>query len=110
VEVLSFGALRDQCDYITLTQMPTLKLLDGLRDMSASVYIVPDLQELGPRFFGLQSLAKRVSEIEISALLCTFAAPFNWQRRLPPSTRPKGQFFLDNAVTAWMVGQHGLQV
>jgi putative colanic acid biosynthesis UDP-glucose lipid carrier transferase len=83
--------------YITLPAAPQpriLKLLDGLRDTVASVYFVPDLHALNilqarvdvvhgmpmfsvyeSPFFGVRSLAKRVSDILISTLLCIFAAP-----------------------------------
>jgi putative colanic acid biosysnthesis UDP-glucose lipid carrier transferase len=83
--------------YITLPTSPQpriLKLLDGLRDTVASVYIVPDLHALNTLqarvdvvhgmpmfsvyespFFGVRSLVKRLSDIAISALLCIFAAP-----------------------------------
>jgi putative colanic acid biosynthesis UDP-glucose lipid carrier transferase len=83
--------------YITLPAAPQpriLKLLDGLRDTVASVYFVPDLHALNilqarvdvvhgmpmfsvyeSPFFGVRSLAKRLSDIAISTLLCVFAAP-----------------------------------
>jgi putative colanic acid biosynthesis UDP-glucose lipid carrier transferase len=83
--------------YITLPAAPQpriLKLLDGLRDTVASVYFVPDLHALNilqarvdvvhgmpmfsvyeSPFFGVRSLAKRVSDIAISAVLCIAAAP-----------------------------------
>ena len=83
--------------YITLPAAPQpriLKLLDGLRDTVASVYFVPDLHALNilqarvdvvhgmpmfsvyeSPFFGVRSLAKRVSDICISTLLCILAAP-----------------------------------
>jgi putative colanic acid biosysnthesis UDP-glucose lipid carrier transferase len=84
--------------YITVPASPhprILKLLDGLRDTVASVYFVPDLHALNTLqarvdvvhgmpmfsvyespFFGVRSLAKRLCDIAISALLCIFAAPF----------------------------------
>jgi putative colanic acid biosysnthesis UDP-glucose lipid carrier transferase len=83
--------------YITLPISPhpgILQLLDGLRDTLASVYFVPDLHALNiiqgrvdvvhgmpmfavyeSPFFGVRSLAKRVSDILLSALLLVFAAP-----------------------------------
>jgi putative colanic acid biosynthesis UDP-glucose lipid carrier transferase len=83
--------------YITLPAAPQpriLKLLDGLRDTVASVYFVPDLHALNilqarvdvvhgmpmfsvyeSPFFGVRSLAKRLSDIAISTLLCILAAP-----------------------------------
>jgi putative colanic acid biosynthesis UDP-glucose lipid carrier transferase len=83
--------------YITLPVSPhpgILQLLDGLRDTLASVYFVPDLHALNiiqgrvdvvhgmpmfavyeSPFFGVRSLAKRVSDILLSALLLIIAAP-----------------------------------
>lgn len=83
--------------YITLpiSRHPRiLQLLDGLRDTVASVYFVPDLHALNiiqarvdvvhgmpmvsvyeSPFFGVRSLAKRVSDILLSSLLFIFAAP-----------------------------------
>jgi putative colanic acid biosynthesis UDP-glucose lipid carrier transferase len=83
--------------YIALPISPhpgILQLLDGLRDTVASVYFVPDLHALNiiqgrvdvlhgmpmfavyeSPFFGVRSLAKRVSDILLSALLLIFAAP-----------------------------------
>ncbi len=83
--------------YITLPISPQpglLQLLDGLRDTVASVYFVPDLHALNiiqarvdvvhgmpmfavyeSPFFGVRSLAKRVSDIVLSAMLLIFAAP-----------------------------------
>jgi putative colanic acid biosynthesis UDP-glucose lipid carrier transferase len=83
--------------YITLPISPhpgILQLLDGLRDTLASVYFVPDLHALNiiqgrvdvvhgmpmfavyeSPFFGVRSLAKRVSDILLSALLLIIAAP-----------------------------------
>jgi putative colanic acid biosysnthesis UDP-glucose lipid carrier transferase len=83
--------------YITLpasSQPRILKLLDGLRDTVASVYFVPDLTALNilqarvdvvhgmpmfsvyeSPFFGVRSLAKRVSDIVLSTLLFVCAAP-----------------------------------
>jgi putative colanic acid biosysnthesis UDP-glucose lipid carrier transferase len=83
--------------YITLPISPhprILQLLDGLRDTVASVYFVPDMHALNiiqarvdvvhgmpmfsvfeSPFFGVRSLAKRVSDIVLSTLLLIFAAP-----------------------------------
>lgn len=83
--------------YITLPISPQpriLQLLDGLRDTVASVYFVPDMHALNiiqarvdvvhgmpmfsvfeSPFFGVRSLAKRVSDIALSALLFLLAAP-----------------------------------
>ncbi len=83
--------------YITLPISPhpgILQLLDGLRDTLASVYFVPDLHALNiiqgrvdvvhgmpmfavyeSPFFGVRSLAKRVSDILLSALLLIIAVP-----------------------------------
>jgi putative colanic acid biosysnthesis UDP-glucose lipid carrier transferase len=83
--------------YVTLplSQRPGLsKLMHGLRDTVASVYIVPDLYSLNniqPRvdvlhgmpmfavyespFFGVRSVAKRASDITLSFLLLLFVWP-----------------------------------
>jgi putative colanic acid biosynthesis UDP-glucose lipid carrier transferase len=83
--------------YITLPISPQpriLQLLDGLRDTVASVYFVPDMHALNiiqarvdvvhgmpmfsvfeSPFFGMRSLAKRVSDIVLSTLLFLLAAP-----------------------------------
>jgi putative colanic acid biosysnthesis UDP-glucose lipid carrier transferase len=83
--------------YITLPISPhpgILQLLDGLRDTLASVYFVPDLHALNiiqgrvdvlhgmpmfsvyeSPFFGVRSLAKRVSDIMLSASLLVLTAP-----------------------------------
>ena len=83
--------------YITLPVSPhprILQLLDGLRDTVASVYFVPDLHALNiiqarvdvvhgmpmfsvyeSPFFGVRSLAKRVSDIVFSTVLLIFATP-----------------------------------
>jgi putative colanic acid biosynthesis UDP-glucose lipid carrier transferase len=83
--------------YITLPVSPhprILQLLDGLRDTVASVYFVPDLLALNiiqarvdvvhgmpmfsvyeSPFFGVRSLAKRVSDIVLSTVLLIFATP-----------------------------------
>jgi putative colanic acid biosynthesis UDP-glucose lipid carrier transferase len=83
--------------YITLPVSPhprILQLLDGLRDTVASVYFVPDLYALNiiqarvdvvhgmpmfsvyeSPFFGVRSLAKRVSDIVLSTVLLIFATP-----------------------------------
>jgi putative colanic acid biosysnthesis UDP-glucose lipid carrier transferase len=83
--------------YITLPVSPhprILQLLDGLRDTVASVYFVPDLHALNiiqarvdvvhgmpmfsvyeSPFFGVRSLAKRVSDIVLSTVMLIFATP-----------------------------------
>jgi putative colanic acid biosynthesis UDP-glucose lipid carrier transferase len=83
--------------YITLPISPQpriLQMLDGLRDTVASVYFVPDMHALNfiqarvdvvhgmpmfsvfeSPFFGMRSLAKRVSDIVLSTLLFLLAAP-----------------------------------
>jgi putative colanic acid biosynthesis UDP-glucose lipid carrier transferase len=83
--------------YITLPISPQpgiLQLLEELRDTVASVYFVPDLHALNiiqarvdvvhgvpmfavyeSPFFGVRSLAKRVSDIVISTVLLIIAAP-----------------------------------
>jgi putative colanic acid biosysnthesis UDP-glucose lipid carrier transferase len=83
--------------YITMPISPrpgTLQLLDALRDTVASVYFVPDLHALNiiqarvdvvhgmpmfavyeSPFFGVRSLAKRVSDIVLSLTILVCAAP-----------------------------------